>query len=214
LASAPSLLFHYWRFVPGADPYLPTRRAIVNEVIVPLFNDPALRAEADCIYARKYATDPPAISSIFLLEQCNEVRLFVASQPDRQARVNGLVAAHAAPPGAGHGPFHYPAKERAGFEDCVWYRRCLGHVTAAALDLHHSAMYADHQRFVQRLDTAPGLRGLTGPALHDYLLEHSPSYAGLGKDGWGRFWRDFHRWGPAPNLYPPGHLFENLLLVD
>ncbi len=87
-------------------------------------------------------------------------------------------------------------------------------VTTIALDLHRAPEFAEHQRFVRALAPAPGLRAFTRAALHDYLLPHSQGYMELGDEGWTRFWHDFQRWGPTPNLYPPGHLLQNLLLVD
>lgn len=210
----PSLPFYYWRLAAGSSPGQLTRHAIVNEVVVPIFNDPAVRVEADCVYARKYSTNPPSLSSAILLEWCDEVRLFMASEQERRPRITALVARHLAARFPAAGPFAYPAKERAGQPDCAWYRRCLTQVTTVALDLHRAPEFAEHQRFVRALTPAPGLRALTRAALHDYFLQHSHGYVELGDDGWAWFWRDFHRWGPAPNLYPPGHLLENLLLVD
>ncbi len=209
-----ALVFYYWRFGLKDDPRQWTRREIVDDVVLPIFADPRVRAEANCIYARKYTTDPQLPSSVLLLEECDEVRLFMASVPDRRQRISTLVANHVAPLFAADPPFDYPAKDRAGRDDCAWYRRCLTEVTGIALDLHHSPFFAEHRRLVYALDSAGGLRALSRLALHDYLLEHSRSYAALGLDGQARFWREFHRWGPAPNLYPPGHLFANLLLVD
>jgi hypothetical protein len=210
----PSLPFYYWRLAAGSGPEQLTRHAIVNEVVVPICNDLAVRAEADCVYARKYSRDPPALSSTILLERCDEVRLFMASEPARRPRIVGLVARHLALRFPAAGPFEYPAKERAGQPDCAWYRRCLTQVTIIALDLHRAPEFAEHQRFVRALETGPGLRTFTRAALHDYLFRHSQGYVELGDDGWAWFWHDVHRWGPTPNLYPPGHLLENLLLID
>ena len=209
-----SLTFYYWRFNAGTGPGELTRHAIVNEVVVPIFDDPAVRAAVDCVYARKYSQHPPALSSAILLERSDDVRLFVASAPQRRPQITTLVARHVASRLPVAGPFDYPAKERAGQPDCTWYRRCLTQVTTVALDLHRAADFAAHRRFVCTLDTEPGMRALTRAALHEYLLEHSRSYVQLGDEGWTRFWYDFHRWGPAPNLYPPGHVLENLLLID
>ena len=210
----PSLPFYYWRLAAGSGPHQLTRHDIVNEVVVPIFNDPAVRVEADCVYTRKYSRDPPALSSTILLEKCDEVRLFVASEQERRPRITALVARHLALRFPAAGPFEYPTKDRAGQQDCAWYRLCLMQVTTIALDLHRAPEFADHLRFVRALDAAPGLRAFTRAALHDYLLPNSQGYVELGDEGWTRFWHDFHRWGPTPNLYPPGNLLDNLLLVD
>jgi hypothetical protein len=173
-----------------------------------------VRAVADCVYARKLSLNPPPLSSSILLEKCDEVRLFMASEPQQRPRIAALVARHLASRFPAAGPFDYPAKQRAGQADCAWYRRCLTQVTTIALDLHKAPEFAEHQRFIRTLDATPGLRAFTRSALHDHLLRSSRTYAELGEDKWDRFWHEFHRWGPAPNLYPPGHLLENLMLVD
>jgi hypothetical protein len=204
--------FYHWRLGAGNGTGQ-TRHEIINAVVVPIFEDPAIRAEAECVYARKYARDPAALPREFLLTGDDEVRLFIASLPERREAVTALVANHLGPRFPGVEPLDYPAKERAGFADCAWYRRSLTEVTAVALDLHQSSSFQDHRAFVHQVD-GTGIRGFTSARLHGYLGEHSRSYEALGRAGWRIFWRDFHRWGPAPNLYPPGHLFENLLLVD
>ena len=209
-----SLAFYYWRFSAGNGQGDLSRHTIVNDVVVPIFNDPAVRAEADCVYARKYALNPPRLSSTILLEKCDEVRLFMASEQQQRPRIAALVARHVASRLPAAGPFDYPAKERAAQADCAWYRHCLTQVTTIALDLHKATEFAEHQRFIRTLDATPGLRAFTRSALHDHLLRGSRTYAELGEDRRDRFWHEFHRWGPAPNLYPPGHLLENLLLVD
>ncbi|HYL56672.1 MAG TPA: hypothetical protein VEU73_13965 [Gemmatimonadales bacterium] len=209
-----SLAFYYWRLSAGKGDGDLSRHTIVNEVVVPIFNDAAVRAVADCIYARKYSSNAPRLSSTILLEKCDEVRLFMASGPQQRPRITALVARHVAARFPAARPVDYPAKERAGQADCAWYRRCLTQVTTIALDLHKAPEFAEHQRFIRTLDATPGLRAFTRAAMHDHLLRGSRTYAELGDDKWDRFWHEFHRWGPAPNLYPPGHLLENLLLVD
>src|SRR5690242_14323008 len=61
-----SLAFYYWRFAAGNGQGDLSRHTIVNDVVVPIFNDPAVRAVADCVYARKLSLKPPPLSSSIL----------------------------------------------------------------------------------------------------------------------------------------------------
>jgi hypothetical protein len=209
-----ALVFYYWRFPTYRARQAPLR-AIVNEILVPVVRDSHVRAAADCQYTRKYTSAPtPASATALLLERVDEVRLFAASSPAGRAYLTARVAALVQSAIQYSGPFEYPAKDRACLHDCEWYRRSLTEVTAVTLDLHHGAASAEHLRLITSLHAFGGMRAFTRLALHDCLLDHSPSYAALGADAQERFWHAFHRWGPAPHLFPPGHLFENLLLVD
>lgn len=209
-----ALVFYYWRFPTYRARRAPLR-AIVNEILLPVFSDEPVRAAANCLYTRKYTSAPtPASATALLLERVDEVRLFAASAPAGRTYLTARVAALVPPAIQYSGPFDYPAKDRACLRDCEWYRRSLTEVTAVALDLHQSPVLHEHLLLVSSLHACGGMRAFNRVMLHDYLLAHSRSYAVLGEEAQGRFWHDFPRWGPAPHLFPPGHLFENLLLVD
>jgi hypothetical protein len=147
------------------------------------------------------------------LEPLDEVRLIVASTPEAQPGIVNRVASRF-PPGLNARIADDPDTTRACGNDCRWYRRRLTNVTAIALDLHRSPELDAHRQFLRSIHDHSGLRAFTQAALHDYLTLHSIHYASLDERSLVDFWREFPRWGPEPSLFPPGHVLENLMLVE
>lgn len=206
------VVFSYWRFDAGEGQPAMQRRQIVDEIIVPVFSDPRLRADVACIYARKHTVNKPEDIMTPSLEPCDEVRLYIATQTTNRAKIAQLVAQQVPEGRRVSGPLEYRAKDRACLPDCAWYRRGLTDVAAVALDLHSSPLLETHRRHLRALYGQGGLRGFARASLHAYLLEHAARYPGS-DEAREVFWRDLLRWGPAPNLFPPGHLLANLILV-
>jgi len=206
------LVFSYWKFDASGAQAPAQRQQIVNEIVVPIFADVRIRADAACIYARKYTAEKPEDILTPSLEPSDEVRLYIATLVTDRARMGQLVAHHVPEGRQVSGPLEYLAKDRACLPDCNWYRRGLTEVAAVGLDLHDSPLLETHRTRLRELYREGGLRGMTRPTLHAYLLEHAPHYPRT-EEGQAFFWRDFLRWGPAPNLFPPGHLLANLLLI-
>jgi hypothetical protein len=206
------LAFSYWRFDVGDGHAETQRQRIVDEIIVPVFTDSNIRADAARVYARKYTASKPNDTLTPTLEACDEVRLYIATRITDRAKITRLVAQHV--PAGRHvsGPVDYLAKERACLPDCAWYRHGLTAVAGVALDLHRSPLLKTHRRRLGELYGQGGLRGFALSTLHAYLLEHAPHYP-RSEEAQAVFWRDFLRWGPAPSLFPPGHLLANLILV-
>lgn len=206
------MLFYYWRVdAEGGDAAAVARRRIVNEVVAPIFGDPVIHADADCIFARKYTSNPPP--RVTPLEPLDEVRLIFASTPEAQPGIVARVASRF-PPNIRVRIADDPETTRACGSDCRWYRHRLKNVTAISLDLHRSAEFEAHQRFLRGIHNRGGLRALSRPALHDYLTLHSLHYASLDERSLVDFWHEFLRWGPEPSLLPPAHVLENLMLVE
>lgn len=211
-ASETQVVFSYWKFDASGPDARGQRKQIVNELIVSIFADVRVRKDAACIYARKYTSEKPEDIQTPTLEPCDEVRLYVAAQVTDQAQMAELVA-HYVPAGQRvSGPLEYHAKDRACLPDCDWYRRGLTEVAAVALDLHSSPLLETHRKHLRELYVEGGLRELACERFSDYLLQHAPHYARTAERQ-TLFWSDFLRWGPAPNLFPPGHLLANLILV-
>ena len=211
-ASETRLAFSYWKFDASGADARGQRKQIVNEIIVPIVADVRIRKDASCIYARKYTTEKPEDIQTPTLEPCDEVRLYVATQVTDQAKMAQLVAHYVPARQRVSGPLEYHAKDRACLPDCDWYRRGLTEVAAVALDLHNSSLLETHRKHLRDLYAEGGLRGIACARFRDYLLQHAPHYPST-REGQAIFWRDFLRWGPAPNLFPPGHLLANLILV-
>ena len=206
------LIFSYWKFDAGGDDAPERRRHIVNEIIVPIFGDLGIRRDAVCIYARKYTAEKPEDVMTPSLEPSDEVRLYIATAVTDRPRIAQSVSQHVNSGIQVTGPLDYHAKDRACLPDCEWYRRGLTDVAGIALDLHNSPLLEAHRERLRGLYRQGGLRALTHANLNTYLREHAPHYPRT-DDGQTTFWRDFLRWGPAPNLFPPGHLLVNLLLI-
>jgi hypothetical protein len=205
------ILFYYWRVDAGSGAAAVARRRIVNEVVAPIFVDPVIHADADCIFARKYTSNPPP--RVTQLEPLDEVRLIFASTPEAQPGIVARVASRF-PPNIRARIADDPDTTRACGNDCSWYRHRLKNVTAIALDLHRSAEFDAHQQFFRGVHSRGGLRAFSRPALHDYLCLNSLHYAALDERSLVDFWDEFLRWGPEPSLFPPGHVLENLMLVE
>lgn len=206
------LVFSYWKFDATGDQAREQREEIVNDIIVPIFADVRIQTDAACVYARKYTADKPEDIQTPSLEPSDEVRLYIATLLTDRAKM-GQSVEHYVPAGRlVTGPLEYHAKDRACLPDCAWYRRGLTEVAAVALDLHCSPLLTTHRERLRDLYRHGGLRGITRATFHSYLLEHAPHYPRT-EEGRAIFWRDFLRWGPAPNLFPPGHLLANLILV-
>lgn len=206
-----AILFYYWRVDAGRDAASVARRRIVNEVVAPIFLDPLISADADCIFARKYTSRPPP--RVTPLEPLDEVRLVLASTPEAQVGIIEHVSSRI-PPELHARVANDPETTRACGNDCRWYRRRLTNVTAIALDLHRSPEFEAHRGFLRNVHDKGGLRAFTRDALHDYLAQHSLHYAALDEHSLPEFWREFPRWGPEPSLFPPSHVLENLMLVE
>jgi len=206
------LAFSSWRFQVGDGPAAAQRQQIVDQIIVPVFTDPRIRVDGTCVYARKYTADKPSDILTPTLEACDEVRLYIATRIADRAKITHLVAQHVPAGRQVSGPVDYLAKERACLPDCAWYRRGLTEVAGVALDLHRSPLLETHRQRLGELYRQGGLRAFAPATLHAYLLEHAPHYPRR-EEAQAIFWRDFLRWGPAPNLFPPGHLLANLILV-
>lgn len=206
------LVFSYWKFDAAGDHARAQREQIVNEIIVPIFNDLRIQTDAAAIYARKYTAEKPEEIQTPSLEPSDEVRLYIASLATDRTKMGQLVANHVPAGCVVSGPLEYRAKDRACLPDCDWYRRGLTDVAAVALDLHKNPLLTTHRERLRELYRQGGLRGITRATFHPYLLEHAPHYPRT-EEGRAIFWRDFLRWGPAPNLFPPGHLLANLILV-
>ena len=206
-----AILFYYWRVDAEGGTTAVARRRIVNEVVAPIFLDPVVYADADCIFARKYTSKlPPRVTP---LEPFDEVRLVVASTPETQpgivARVQSRFRSHFRGRMADD-----PDTTRACGNDCRWYRHRLTNVTAIALDLHRSPEFESHRTFLRAIHDRGGLRAFSRDSLHDYLTNHSVHYAALDEYSLAEFWLEFLRWGPEPSLPPPAHVLENLMLID
>jgi hypothetical protein len=206
-----AILFYYWRVDAGSGPAAVARRRIVNEVVAPIFVDPMIHADADCIFARKYTSAPPP--RLTHLEPLDEVRLVVASSPEAQPAIVARVT-NRIPPNIHARVADDPDTTRACGNDCRWYRHRLKNVTAITLDLHRSPEFEAHRQFLRSVHDRGGLRAFTRAALHDYFSLHSLHYAALDEHSLMDFWLEFLRWGPEPSLFPPAHVVENLMLVD
>jgi hypothetical protein len=206
-----AIVFYYWRVDAEGGTTAAARRRIVNEVVAPIFVDPVIHAEADCIFARKYTSRPPP--RVTPLEPLDEVRLVVASTLEAQPGIMTRVARRLSPDLRAR-VTDDPDTTRACGNDCRWYRTRLTNVTAIALDLHRSAEFETHRQFLRAIHDRGGLRAFTRGALHDYLRLHSLHYAALDEHSLVEFWHEFLRWGPEPSLFPPAHVLENLMLVD
>jgi hypothetical protein len=205
------ILFYYWRVDAGSGAAAAARRRIVNEVVAPIFVDPVIHSDADCIFVRKYTSNPPP--RVTQLEPLDEVRLIFASTPEAQPGIVARVASRF-PPTIRARIADDPDTTRACGNDCRWYRHRLKNVTAIALELHRSAEFEAHQQFLRGIHSRGGLRAFSRAALHDYLCRHSLHYAALDDLSLIDFWDEFLRWGPEPSLFPPGHVLENLMLVE
>ena len=206
-----AILFYYWRVDAGGGTTAVARRQIVNEVVAPIFVDPVIHADADCMFARKYTSSPPP--RVTQLEPFDEVRLVVASTPEAQPGIVARVASRF-PSGLRARVTDDPDTTRACGNDCRWYRHRLTNVTAIALDLHRSTEFETHRQVLRSIHDRGGLRAFSRASLHDYLALHSLHYSALDERSLVDFWQEFLRWGPEPSLFPPGHVLENLMLVD
>lgn len=89
------------------------------------------------------------------------------------------------------------------------YRRRLREVTDVALDLHGDPNLVEHQMFL--IQIACGTDD-NATDLHDFLCQHSPTYAAFPEYHKITFWNEFTQPGPDPSLPLPIHSFWNIVL--
>lgn len=209
-----SLVLHRWRLTAdGPDPGR-RRRELIDAVVAPLFDEAVTRGDSYCLYACKYARTPPPYPLTMPLRPLDEVRVMIVTSEEGSEHFLEAVEALIPPDVRSHRQIVDQPENRLCWEDCGWYRNRMTDVTGVALDLHDSPHFDEHVRFLAGVHARGGLRAFTREALHEFFLQHSARYRAQ-TPGWIEgFWQDFLRWGPEPGMWPPGHVLENLLLVD